>query len=504
MNKKTSYIGIIVLAVFFMMSFVENNFSISSIDKTHHNRNFPHPQFASHPERSEGHHSLSDTTWPFNIHALAHKGKMIQSAEWPVTFTTGLDNDYYQSDSANRNGYLYLETKIDKFINEKAARSPLNLSIVIDRSGSMQGDKIMYALEAAKHMVDKLTANDFVSIVMYDQAIKVVQPTTPVIDKELIKTKIDQITTRGSTNLWGGTEKGYEEVKRNYKNNYINRVLLISDGLANAGITDTAFIKSNVQQYKDEEGITLSTFGVGLDYNEVLMTEMAEAGSGNYYFISTADKMTTLFEKELNSLQNVAAQNSVLLIKIPPPVKLEKVFAFKYEYRDDQVIINFRDLFSEEVKGILLKFKIPDNTQSVLKFISTVSYDDIHDGKRKSLSNTNIVTPAKDTITYLTFFNEPVIQQMLLFMTNERIEQAMNEADKGNYTLARSFILYNDLFFRRNSFYVADSKELRRMDSANYNYLKRIQSAETMNRDSIRLIQKFNRAEFYKVRNKRQ
>jgi Ca-activated chloride channel family protein len=234
------------------------------------------------------------------------------------------------------------------------------------------------------------------------------------------------------------------------------------------------------------------------------MSEMAEAGAGNYYFINTADKMASLFEKELNGLQNVAAQNTVLLIKLPPPVKLEKVFAFKYEYKEDQVMINFRDLFSEEIKGILLKFKIPDNTNSILKFISSVSYDDIHDGKRKSLSNENLLTPTKDTITYLTYFNKPVIQQALLFITNERIEQAMNEADKGNYSLARSYIQYNDLFFRRNSFYVANSKELRRMDSANYDYLRRIKNAETMNQDSIKFIQKSNRAEFYKVRNKKQ
>ena len=447
---------------------------------------------------------LPDTSWPLDIKALDHKGKTVQSSEWPVTFTTALHNDYYQSDSINRKGYLYLETQIDRFINESAKRVPLNLSIVIDRSGSMGGDKIMYAIEAAKFLVDKLTPDDFVSIVMYDQSVNVVQATTRVLDKKMIKTKIDQITIRGSTNLWGGTEKGFEEVKSNYRPSYINRVLLISDGLANVGLTDSALIKIKVQQYKDLEGITLSTFGVGLDYNEVLMTDMAEAGAGNYYFINSADKMTSLFEKELNGMQNVAAQNAQLIIHLPEPLQLEKVFAFKYEYSKNQVIIKFRDLFSEEIKGILMKFNIPDHTNSVLKFNASISYDDVKDGKRKSLSNENILTPTKDTITYLTYFNQPVIQQTLLFITNEKIEQAMHEADKGNYNLARKFIHYNDSFLRRNNYYVSTSRELKRVDSANNDYLKRILNAETLNEDAIKLIQKSNRAEFYKVRNKKQ
>ena len=122
-----------------------------------------------------------------------------------------------------------MELKLEKLLNPPVIRTPLNISIVVDRSGSMQGIKMGYAKKAAKAIIDHLQPTDYVSIVMYDNAVDSVQVPTTVSDKDLIKSKIDRITPRGATNLWGGTDKGYDFVRRNYKSGYINRVLLISD-----------------------------------------------------------------------------------------------------------------------------------------------------------------------------------------------------------------------------------------------------------------------------------
>ena len=103
--------------------------------------------------------------------------------------------------------------------------------------------------------------------------------------------------------------------------------MLISDGLANAGLTDPKLIKIKVQQYKDNDGITISTFGVGLNYNEVLMTEMAETGNGNYHFIDKVEKMASIFDYELNGLLKVIAQNTELMIKLPSGVVSSPLFS---------------------------------------------------------------------------------------------------------------------------------------------------------------------------------
>lgn len=448
-------------------------------------------------------HYSSDTTGPLSIKAKGHKGKMLVSKAGVISFSSGLDNDYYQLDSLNRIGYLYLETRLDKFINEKTTRIPLNLSIVIDRSGSMEGDKMQNAKKAAKDIVDKLTPDDFVSIVIYDNEIEVIQTAVQVMDTTAINSKINKVTSRGSTNLWGGTEKGYEQVRANYKKNYVNRVLLISDGLANVGIISPIEIKKKVQDYKDREGITISTFGVGLDYNELLMTDMAEAGAGNYYYIESPNKMAALFDKELNGLLNVAAQNAELTIKLPQEVKLEKVFAFKYDERGSEVNIKFRDLFSEETKGVLLRFSINDQANSRLKFISTLVYDDVSNGQRKILVNENILTPSRNTETYLTYFNKPVLQQTILFIANENMEKAMLEADKGNYNGAMQILDANNVYMRLNYFYRDSSIEIRKLDTLNYNYSIKLQRAGTLSADSMKMLQKSNRAKSYDLRTKK-
>src|SRR4051812_17212255 len=94
--------------------------------------------------------NTGDTLTPIVFHAKDHKGKSVVSSNGLITFTTGLHNDYYYVDSVNKTGYLYVEARIGKFLNRQAKRIPLNISVVIDRSGSMEGVKMGYAKKAAK------------------------------------------------------------------------------------------------------------------------------------------------------------------------------------------------------------------------------------------------------------------------------------------------------------------------------------------------------------------
>lgn len=441
---------------------------------------------------------------PSSLSPKDHKGRSITNTQGAVSFTSGLDNDYYFVNANGKTGYLYLETKIGTFFNESARRIPLNLSIVIDRSGSMSGEKMDFAIQSAKQLIDRLGASDMVSVVIYDDVVDLLQAPVQVTDRQSIKNKIDGITSRGGTNLWGGTERGYQQVKANYKQGYINRVLLISDGLANSGLTDPTLIKARVQQYKDADGITLSSFGVGLDYNEVLMTDMAESGAGNYYFIKDAASMASMFEKELNGMMKVAAQNAELRIKIPQGLTVQKVFALKHEQKGNEVVIKFRDLFSEETKGVLMQFGIADNSHDPFRIVSTLYYDDIADNRPKTITNENLLQPASDNEQYLVYFNERVLQQKVLYIANENMEKAMLEADKGNYENARTIMGNNASFLSSNAGYVSQSEELQRMDSTSRNYSAALKEAETMSTESRKHMQKASRADNYKVRTKKQ
>ncbi|WP_153795783.1 vWA domain-containing protein [Foetidibacter luteolus] len=415
----------------------------------------------------------------------------------------GLDNDSYWIDSASKIAYLYVEIKADKFEMPDHVRTPLNLSIVIDRSGSMAGDKIKFVKQAAKFAIDHLTPEDYISIVAYDDVVEILQPSVKADNKHLIKEKIDRLTDRGSTNLSGGAQEGYTQVKANYKKNFINRVLLLSDGLANTGITDPAKIKETVRARNYEDGISLSTFGVGLDYNEDLMTAMAESGAGNYFFIDNPETIASLFDKELKGLLHVTAQNTRLTVTVPEGASLEKVYGYSFIQTGNQATVEMRDIFSEEIKGVLMRFTLNNGIKKELKFDANISFDATESNSHSTITLSKLLKPEKDKTTYANNFNKLVMEQVALYKSNEQLELAMQEVDKGNYENARRMVTANQAYLKYNTLHFSASKELVKMDSVNTAYLEKIKQAETMESGEMKMLQKSSKSYNYKVRAKK-
>jgi Ca-activated chloride channel family protein len=397
-----------------------------------------------------------------------------------------------------------VEAQTGYLAHTKVERTPLNIAVVIDRSGSMAGEKMESAKKAAALIVDQLAPMDFISVVMYDEFIDVVQEATPAAHKDSIKMKIARIKPRGSTNLWGGCERGYEQVQKNYRKDYVNRVLLISDGNITAGVKIPARIIESVKAYKDVSGITLSTFGVGLDYNENLMTDMAENGAGNYYFINETEKMAGIFDRELKGLQNIIAQEADLAITIPKGVTVENVFPLKAGLQKDELLVRLRELSSEERKAMVVQFRVDNNWEKELVFRTRLSYTDAVSRQPVHITTENRLAPEKDPGVYFASFNKPVAEQVVLFSTNENLEKAMHEIDRGNFEAARRHADANTGYFRASAAYVKGSVELQRMDSLNRVYAAGLQQARTMTRDSLKLVQKTNKAANYQIRSKKQ
>jgi Ca-activated chloride channel homolog len=444
-----------------------------------------------------------DTSNPSVNASAGYKGANETNKNDILSFSIGLDNDRYWVDSANKTAWLYIETKAGFYQNKNEKRIPLNLSIVIDRSGSMHGDKINFVKQSAKFAIDNLTPEDYVSIIAYDDVVEVLQPAIKVENKQAIKQKIDKLYDRGSTNLTGGTLEGYTQVKANYKKDYINRVLLLSDGLANAGITDPAKIKEIVRTKNYEDGISLSTFGVGLDYNEDLMTAMAESGAGNYFFIDNPETIASVFDKELKGLLNVVAQNTKLTVTLPEGVKLEKIYGYSFAQNGRQVTVTLRDIFSEETKGVLLRLSLENNVKKDLPFTASIEYDNAVNNKHETAQLEKVLQPETDKAACLSYFNESVMQQIVLYKSNEDLERAMQEIDNGNYDKARKMVAQNDVYLKSNRMYVSKSKELQKMDSTNAGYLLKIKEAESLSADEKKFLQKSSKSESYKVRSKK-
>jgi Ca-activated chloride channel family protein len=427
-------------------------------------------------------------------------GKQTQKKS-SVRFSTGFQNDYYTSNQLQ--GHYYAEIQADEMRHESSQHVPLNLSIVIDRSGSMSGEKIRNAKKAAKYVVDQLGEEDFISVVMYDSEVDLVQPTVRAYNKESIKNKIDQIIDRGSTNLMGGALKGFDQVKQNYQSGYINRVLLLSDGLANVGMTDPRQIEKIIRQKNINEGISISTFGVGLDYNEDLMTSIAETGTGNYYFIGQAQDIAGIFKKELNGLMDIVAQQTEMQIRIPDFVRIDKVYGQQFVQEGRLLKIKFHDIFAEDTKGVLIKYTIVNNKNIPVRFDASIQYVDAQSSKSQSIALSTSCDYTNNYSTFKNSYSEWVNAQVALYSSNERLEMAMKEVDKGNYQQAKKIVQENKDYMKTQAPLVSKSKELQKAAAANDEYDMNIKNVESMPVEDVKYLQKASKSSNYEIRNKK-
>jgi len=180
-------------------------------------------------------------------------------------------------------------------------RPDLNLSLVLDRSGSMGGEKMVRAREAAMFCVDQMLPTDRLSVVTFDEHIDVLFPSEPVTNKQSMKDLIARVTARGSTALHEAWVRGGLTVSERMLDQGINRVVLITDGLANVGITNTDEIVTQAMGLY-QRGVSTSTIGIGAVFNEDLLMPMAQSGGGNAWHVVEADDMQRIFQVELEGL----------------------------------------------------------------------------------------------------------------------------------------------------------------------------------------------------------
>lgn len=261
---------------------------------------------------------------------------------------------------------------------------PLNLSVVIDRSGSMGGDKLKYVKLAAKELVSKLGKKDRLSLVAYDSTVQKLLPPRMVDDKQPFFDAIAPLQTGDMTNLSGGWLQGCSDVGSDLSEKGVNRVLLLTDGLANRGVSDPNQLASMAAQ-KRAEGITTTTFGVGMDYNEDLLTRMANEGGGAFYFIDNPDQAAGLFAEELTDLYNVVGQNLTVIIETEPKVRAVKQL---YEYpRSEErgtLVYQLGDLYAEEDRYQLFEMKLRELAEGEVTLGQVrISFDEIQGEKIK-------------------------------------------------------------------------------------------------------------------------
>ncbi len=268
-----------------------------------------------------------------------------------------LDHPYIHKGS---NGEILMNINIKGNEAPLVDRAPLNLVLVIDRSGSMsEKGKIEYAKEAAKQIISGLSPKDRLSVVAYSTDVELLYPIQFLNNKEGAASVVNSLYPTDSTNLSGGLIAGIGQLEKLERKGYINRVILLSDGLANYGITDMGQLIKIASQAA-ERGIHVTTMGLGVNYDENLMMNLAEYGAGNYYFVESPSQLAGIFDREFGQLASTVAKDPVFTITLAPGVGVSDVYGYAYETtKDGKVRIKLGDFYGGQERNILVKLNAP-------------------------------------------------------------------------------------------------------------------------------------------------
>lgn len=264
-------------------------------------------------------------------------------------------------------------------VGDRTSLRPLNLVLVIDRSGSMAAaDKMTRVKQSLLTMMSQLRPEDVVAIVTFDTGAEVLLPAQRIGDGASVKRAIRGIEPGGSTNLHGGLMLGYREARKNLQRDATNRVILLTDGIANTGVTDPQQIVRESLTFNDD-GIDLSTIGVGLDLDKDLLRQLSKGGRGLFHFVADAQDIEKVFVKEVQSLISPVARRVQLEIAYSPELELEHLYGYEPQHGNNRVTLKFDDMNQGLTEVVLMRFRVrrPQTARERLPVSVRLSYYDL-------------------------------------------------------------------------------------------------------------------------------
>ena len=271
-------------------------------------------------------------------------------------------------------------------------RPPVNLAFVLDRSGSMAGEKLRLAKLAVEQSIMRLQSDDRFAVVVYDDSIDVIQPSVTATqgNRQAAMSALSRIGSRGTTNLGEGWLRGCEQVALNLQEAGVNRCLLLTDGLANVGMTDRDELATHAAALR-ARGVSTTTFGVGTDFDEVLLQAIATAGGGNFYYIAEAAQIMDLITSEVGEALDVVARDVTLEIDVPEGVAVEALSPFPVATVAGRTVVSLGSLVAEQVAQVVLRLNFPfgevgRETGAVMSLSAAGDRDGVASGASMSLT----------------------------------------------------------------------------------------------------------------------
>lgn len=354
--------------------------------------------------------------------------------------------------AASKPGTVYLRLSLKGLAAEKRGRrTPINAAIVIDRSGSMQGQRIEAAQEGAGVALKRLSSDDKIALVAYNHNVDVLSAAAPLRDPERLNAAIDKLEASGTTALYAGVEEGGRQVEEYLSENGVNRVVLLSDGLANVGPSQPSDLAALGRKLASK-GISVSTIGLGLDYNEDLMQRLAAASDGNHAFVERPSDLAEIFDREFGDALAVSARDITIIIECKSGFTPKRILGRDGSIEGDKVTLKLNQLQAANERYVVIEMEGADTHGEGAADVADVrvTYTDLDSGKAAEAEAKPTVRFSSNAKEIDDSLNKTVMSQVTQQIATEQSEKAVELRDKGDITGARKVLEDNALYLKRS------------------------------------------------------
>lgn len=314
------------------------------------------------------------------------------------------------------------------------ARTPLNVCLVIDRSGSMEGEPLEYVKRACAYVLDLLAPDDIVSIVTFDDTAQVLMPPAHIQNKELVKQHIQRIEPGNTTNLYDGISLGAQQVIATQDPSRVERIVVFTDGEPTAGIKDFQSLVAHVGDIK-QRGVTCTFLGFGYDYNEELLAAMAKRAGGNYYFINRPEAIPEIFRVEMHRLMTTVARNVELRLKAARWVTIRQAYGHNIQPGQQEATLGLADVERGTTLQSVVELEFQNHPLGQYRVLAgTLSWDDALTGKRETMDLDCIIEFTADHQRCSAPQNPRVAQSVQISLATRVVEKTMMGLKAGELT----------------------------------------------------------------------
>lgn len=308
----------------------------------------------------------------------------------------------------------------------------VNVSLVIDKSGSMSSDnRLVNAKEAATEFVKRLRPTDHISILAFDSYVEIVLASSEVGDKKAVLAAIDKIQLGGSTDLNAGLIAGYGEVARAYVKGQANKVIMLTDALTNTGVVDPFQIMRNSAVFNEGYNIDISMVGVGVDFNTDLSRKITDNAHSSIHFINDSEDIKKVFIDEVESLLCPVARDAKLILEFDEGIELENFFGYTPTVRTNRLEVDLNNMNRGLTQIFLARFTVTNPDGTIPPVIARIEYFDISKNEQSTVSGTAQLSKKSSQGEYTPLVNEEVKKNYAIASMAQGLHDMADHAQKG-------------------------------------------------------------------------